>query len=126
MGAIQDGPSEHFLRYRETYVGRSGIQYWGGFPVKGMKLWWLWLLIVVASFAGSTFAGPTIDFRHTDWSGAEGRQSHTAGNVSADVNPYSDNDYYLVWDPVDGLGLYNEEPWTGAPGGPDKIDWRQR
>jgi len=74
------------------------------------------------------FAAPTIDFRDTAWSGAQGRQSWTVGNVTVDANPenlagYADNK--LVWDAVDGLGVtssYDTGPAADPTGEPDEID----
>jgi hypothetical protein len=82
---------------------------------------------LIAVLSSAVFAAPTIDFRHTDWSGAHGQQSYTVGNVTVDVNPdsianYDDN--YLFWDPVDGLGVTS--PYDLDPSNdflePDEID----
>lgn len=76
----------------------------------------------------STFAGMTIDFRDPVWSGAQGQQSWTVGNVTVSANPenlpdYADNG--LVWDPVDGLGVTS--PYDTGSGAvptaePDELD----
>ena len=79
--------------------------------------------------AGSAFAGITIDFRDPAWSGAQGQQSWTVGNITVSANPenlpdYADNG--LVWDPVDGLGVtspYDTGSDAVPTAEPDEIDW---
>lgn len=85
-------------------------------------------LIVISLIASSSFAGITIDFRDPAWSGAQGQESWTVGNVTVSANPenlpaYADNK--LVWDPIDGLGVtspYDTGPSADPTAEPDEID----
>jgi len=82
-------------------------------------------LIVTVVPAGEAFAAPSIDFRSADWSGANGQQSYSVGNVTVNVNPYGYNNYTLSWDPVDGLGVFSgagdSEPDEITDGEPFRI-----
>jgi len=88
------------------------------------KLLWVLMGMAAASFVSTTFAAPTVDFRDPIWAPGAGQQSYTVGDVTVDVDPYSLNSHYLVWDPIDGLGVYGGE--NGDPlAEPDEIDFTE-
>jgi len=91
------------------------------------KIKLLGVLIVISLLASSTFAGITIDFRDAAWSGAQGQQSWTVGNVTVSANADNIPDFpnTLVWDPVDGLGVtspYDTGAGAEPTAEPDEID----